>query len=337
MSTNLVAMPEMDGFEVCRRLRRMPEGKNVPVLMLSAQGQVQDKVTGLRAGANDYIVKPIDPQELIARIEAFLRVTPTGAGLVFSVVGCKGGVGTTTVAINLALALQRYAQQTDRKVLLLDYGLPLGDIGALLNVLHPRSVADVLAYLEQLNPRDDAAELDSEALSAVLVPHSSGVQVLLGPPSLELSERLAACNPMHIVNGARLLADFVVLDAGVFRGESTLIGIERSDRILLVLTPDLACLRRARTAWEIMQKRPGVPNKVVLVLNRASSPGALDRRQVNRLLPVPVRFEIPDDPKRIVPAANKGIPVLLDAPRSGPARAISDLVTALVQVVDEKP
>lgn len=66
-----VMLPGMNGFEVCRQLRR--EGRDTPVLMLTARGQVADRVVGLKLGADDYLAKPFAPEELAARIEALLR------------------------------------------------------------------------------------------------------------------------------------------------------------------------------------------------------------------------------------------------------------------------
>jgi len=66
-----VMLPGMNGLDVCRELRRL--GKDVAVLMLTARGQLTDKVVGLKLGADDYLVKPFEPAELLARIEALLR------------------------------------------------------------------------------------------------------------------------------------------------------------------------------------------------------------------------------------------------------------------------
>jgi two-component system response regulator MprA len=68
-----VLMPDIDGLEVCRRLRHV--GDRVPVLMLTARDAVSDRVEGLEAGADDYLVKPFDLDELIARLRALLRRT----------------------------------------------------------------------------------------------------------------------------------------------------------------------------------------------------------------------------------------------------------------------
>src|SRR6185503_12268541 len=66
-----VMMPKLDGFALCAELRRL--SNSVPVLMLTAKGQVEDRVTGLDAGADDYLVKPFSTEELLARVRALLR------------------------------------------------------------------------------------------------------------------------------------------------------------------------------------------------------------------------------------------------------------------------
>ena len=68
-----VGMPDVDGLEVCRRLRML--GNRVPVLMLTARVEIEDRVAGLDAGADDYLIKPFDNDELKARLRALLRRT----------------------------------------------------------------------------------------------------------------------------------------------------------------------------------------------------------------------------------------------------------------------
>jgi DNA-binding response OmpR family regulator len=65
-----IMLPDMDGFEVCRAIRQT---SNVPVIMLTARGEVTDKVVGLELGADDYLAKPFEPRELVARIQSVLR------------------------------------------------------------------------------------------------------------------------------------------------------------------------------------------------------------------------------------------------------------------------
>ena len=70
-------LPKMDGWEVCRQLRKTSD---LPVLMLTARGEEIDRVSGLMLGADDYVVKPFSPRELVARVKAILRRTSPAAG-----------------------------------------------------------------------------------------------------------------------------------------------------------------------------------------------------------------------------------------------------------------
>jgi DNA-binding response OmpR family regulator len=72
-----VMLPDLDGFEVCRRIRT---SSDVPVLMLTARGQDEDRIVGLEIGADDYLPKPFNPRELLARLRAVLRRRSPGAG-----------------------------------------------------------------------------------------------------------------------------------------------------------------------------------------------------------------------------------------------------------------
>ena len=70
-----VMLPEMDGFELCRTIRREsePSVREVPIIMLTARGDVMDRVVGLEIGADDYLPKPFEPRELLARLQTVLR------------------------------------------------------------------------------------------------------------------------------------------------------------------------------------------------------------------------------------------------------------------------
>lgn len=72
-----VMMPHLDGFEVCRRIRQK---QDVPIIFLSAKGEIVDKVTGLELGADDYLAKPFEPAELLARVKAVTRRAEAVAG-----------------------------------------------------------------------------------------------------------------------------------------------------------------------------------------------------------------------------------------------------------------
>jgi len=117
-----VMMPDTDGFEVLRQIR---EQSRTPVLMLTARGDTQDRIRGLQMGADDYLPKPFDPAELVARIRAILRRSlprTSGAAITIGDLELDGGSRTvrragtplelTTVEFDLLAALMRVAGST---------------------------------------------------------------------------------------------------------------------------------------------------------------------------------------------------------------------------------
>ncbi|MEG0803493.1 MAG: response regulator transcription factor [Pygmaiobacter sp.] len=101
-----VMMPRMDGWETCRRIRALGDA---PVIMLTAKGETFDKVLGLELGADDYIVKPFDTKEVVARIKAVLRRYAVGSG--------SDAEDKKVIAYDkLSVDLSRYELRVDGKV-----------------------------------------------------------------------------------------------------------------------------------------------------------------------------------------------------------------------------
>src|SRR5262249_59886388 len=68
-----ILLPSLSGIEVCRQIRRSPEHRRTPIIMLSARGEESEKLRGLEVGADDYVTKPFSPSELMARCHAVMR------------------------------------------------------------------------------------------------------------------------------------------------------------------------------------------------------------------------------------------------------------------------
>jgi two-component system response regulator MprA len=116
-----LTMPRMDGLEVCRRLRR---GVNVPILMLTARSAVADRIVGLDSGADDYLTKPFDFEELLAHVRALLRRTQPQSGEILTFADLRLNTGT------------REAERSGRRVELTTREYEL----LLLFMRHPRQV-----------------------------------------------------------------------------------------------------------------------------------------------------------------------------------------------------
>ncbi|MCA9926120.1 MAG: response regulator [Anaerolineales bacterium] len=142
-------MPGMDGFEVCAQVRNEPETTNIPIIFLTALETKEYKSRAYALGADDYLTKPFQADELIAHISAILRrsqrmktgILNSHEGQIVSLYSPKGGVGTTTLAIQLAESMTIHE---DRPVALIDLDLPLGGIAPMLNLYTRNNIVNLL-------------------------------------------------------------------------------------------------------------------------------------------------------------------------------------------------
>ncbi len=212
-----VMMPDMDGYEVTRRLRKNPATVSIPILMFTAKTQLDDKVTGFEVGADDYLTKPTHPTELQAHVKALLaRAVPkeTGDittalhehhGYVIGVLSARGGLGVSSLSSNLAAGLFSRLQ-TD--VILAELTPGQGTLGMDLGAPHQTGLTEIL--------QGSVVEVTREKVQSVLIPHNSGIKLLLAsenPKDVTLTSK--AQNYEALVARLATLARFVILDLGV--------------------------------------------------------------------------------------------------------------------------
>jgi len=312
-------IPEMDGYEVSRRIRRMADFAQVPIIFLSAQTQVNDKVRGFHAGANDYITKPASPQELVARIDALLGSYSESVGYIAALFGCKGGVGSTTIAVNLALSLR---QQTQASVVLVDGNDEGSDVGIFLNILHSHHTGELMTMIDQL---------DQEVLRSVLAEHSSGLRVLLGSPSASTAPAISPPDWEKILVGVRQMADFVIFDGPPLRSVSWMPILDLADDVFLITTPDITAMKRLSFAYNLAQSRRHMPVNVYVLLNRYTEQSGFSPGAITRALGAPIHMRIDDVGPVNTYAINRGEPLVLSDKRSSVTRAMSGLAREIVQ------
>jgi pilus assembly protein CpaE len=263
-----VMLPKLDGYQVAAKIRQ-EEGTtgHVPIIMLTAEREVEQKVRGLRAGADDYLIKPFHPAELLARIKSLLaRFAPRDAlvgrpplGRVFAFYGAKGGVGTTTIAINAAIALHK---ELGRKVCLVDGVLQFGDHRVFLDLgLDRKSMVDIVS----------APSIDVDLVKQVMVRHDSGIDLLLAPPSPETAELVTPEHIPIILENLRTLYDYVLIDIDKTLNDINLGIIEAAETVFVVMTADLSCLKNVRLVLETIGHLGYQSSKVQLVLNRSNA------------------------------------------------------------------
>src|SRR5258706_2368720 len=302
-----VMLPKLDGYQVATKIRT-EEGTtgHVPIIMLTAEREVEQKVRGLRAGADDYLIKPFHTAELLARIKSLLaRFAPTEAlvgrpplGRVHVYYGAKGGVGTTTIAINAAIALHR---ELGRKVALVDGNLQFGDHRVFLDLgLDRRSIVDVVT----------APSIDIDLIQQILVRHDSGVDLLLAPPSPETAELVTSEHMPVILDQLRTAYDYILIDIDKKLDEINLRILDLADVIFVVMTADLSCLKNVRLVLETISNLGYEHDKVRLVLNRSNAFTGINVKNAEGALKRTIDHQVVNEYRGAISALNTGAPFM---------------------------
>jgi len=315
-----VMMPNMDGFEVARRLRRTPDFAQVPILFLSARGQVADKVEGLTVGGNDYLTKPAAPQELVARVGVLLGTfTERKMGHVIALFGSKAGIGTSTISVNLALALQ---SRSSDMVVLVDGHDEGGDIGVFLNMPHTHHAGELAARIDLL---------DQDVFQNALLRHASGLRVLLAPPETSLASSISPSAWEHIVEELRRISGVVVFDGPPLHSATWAPMLGLADEVFLITTPEITAMRRLTAAQELARSRVRIPDNVRVILNRYNEGSGFSVAAISRALGVSIHVTIEDVGPINTFAVNHGQPLFLSDKRNPLTRTISNLAREIVQ------
>jgi DNA-binding response OmpR family regulator len=320
-----VMLPDVSGLDLCQELRRMPTTAAVPILMLSALGQVADKVAGLKAGADEYVVKPIDSLELTARVGALLerarRMRGDSAGprgKVIAFLAGKGGVGTTTSLVSIGAAMAALG----KRVVAAELRPDQGQLSTLLNLGTGESTQGLLAL--------DAAQIDSRSISGWVLSHTSGLQALPAPQAMRPDLHLDARQALAIALALTGLAEVVLVDLppGPSPASEAVLGI--SDRILLTIEPTRLGLETAfvMAAYAKAHARPAAELSV-LVINRVPLASPLAARQIQERLGWTVAGGIPPAPDECARAQQLGAPVVQAAPDSTISQTFNTLARTL--------
>ncbi|HEY7935815.1 MAG TPA: response regulator [Candidatus Limnocylindrales bacterium] len=302
-----IMLPKVDGYQVAMKIRAEEgTGAHVPIIMLTAEREVEQKVKGLRAGADDYLIKPFHPAELLARIKSLLaRFAPRDLlvgrppmGHVLAFYGAKGGVGTTTIAINAAIALHR---ELGRKVVLVDANLQFGDHRVFLDLgLDRKSIIDIVT----------APSIDLDLVRQVLVHHDSGIDLLLAPPSPETAELVTEEHLPQILENLRSLYDYVILDIDKRLDEINLKILDQADQFFVVMTADLSCLKNVRLVLETIGHLGVEPGKVHLVLNRSNAFTGISQKNAESALKRTIEYQVINEYRGAISALNSGAPFM---------------------------
>jgi len=328
-----VMMPDMDGYEVARRLRKNPATQSIPILMFTAKTQLDDKVTGFEAGADDYLTKPTHPAELQAHVKALLGraaakkeekavATREARGRVIGLLAARGGLGVSTLASNLAGAL---FSRTHEDVILAEFTPGQGTLGMDLGLPNQNGLNELLA----LRP----VEITPEKVSATLVNHSSGLKLLLAsenPSDVRLMERVGHFEVL--VSRLSALARFTVLDLGAGLPAMTQKVLPLCRERIVVTEGMPNTIAHTRLLLDEISRLGIERNSVLVVLNnRVRTDAQLSWADVQQSLGHPLSGMLTPAPEIMIAATRAYMPAVLYQPTNVTSQQILKIAEVLLE------
>jgi pilus assembly protein CpaE len=320
-----IMLPDMSGLDVCRQLRGEPETIDLPIIMLSARAQVRDKVKGLEAGADEYVTKPVEPDEIVARVGALLERTrrlrqaqPVKRGKVLGFIGAKGGVGTTTVALNIALALIK----RQKTVIAMELRSYFGTFAHQLGLMPATGLVDLLP----LQPR----RIDERELRKTLTDHATGLKVLCGPKKAQESGPIEPELAEAVVEGLAGMADYLVIDLPCHPSPASRAALRRCDSVVMVAEPESTCVASGEATLARLSAWGVIGDSVrVAVVKVAESGHAMSLTEIRSQLGCEIVGVMTAAPDLSRTALNLGVPVMISQPKSMVAISLSQMADRL--------
>lgn len=332
-------LPGLDGYQVARRMRENPLTRQIPILMLTARGDISDRIAGFEAGVDDYLTKPYEPDELVYRVRALLARAaraqkgplwrPAGLpkGHVVAFFGTKGGVGKTLIAVNTAVMLAQRMRALQKRVVLFDTDFFFGDVAIHLNLPTNRSIVDLL---------DQVDSLDEYAEKALQVHEKSDLHVLISPYRPEDAELITPEVVDKVLTWLAERFDFVIVDCPPAYDDRILTIFDHADTVILVVTPEIGPLKNMSMFLELAP-RLGIPlDHVFVVLNRANSNVGVELDTIERVIGHKVAFQIISGGRPVVLSVNRGVPFVLEAPNHILSRQIKEIADFIAQQGGER-
>jgi DNA-binding response OmpR family regulator len=322
-----VMMPQMDGLEVCRRLRANPKTIRLPVIMLTAKAQVEDKIRGFEVGADDYITKPALPAELVARIRALLArssyvppATTQSKTKTIAFMGVKGGVGTTTLAVNVAVALA----QGEKAVAIADLNLTHGVVGWMLGLQTPPTLLAIW--------KENDKKPTPEMVKGCLVGHPTGLKVFLAPTRADAAQiTVSPARVKMIINELKSQGDYLFLDVGACLNPLSITGLASAEQIIIVSdTDDLSMELLQQSLATLQQYGLHAAAVAIVMVNRGRSASVISKSEAEQRLNIKVASFIIPAPELCFQALRNRQPMILTQPGNLAVEQIRDLAEHLI-------
>ncbi len=334
-----VMMPDVDGYEVTRRLRSNPVTTHIPIIMFTAKTMVDDKVLGFESGVDDYLTKPTQPRELFAHVKAVLArgakktqtshppTPPHERGTVIGVMAAKGGLGVSTLAVNLGVSLQ---QRTHQHIIVAEFRPGEGSIALDLGYLNPEGLNRLLQC--------PANEISNKAVEAELLTHKTDVRFLLS--SYQPSDARYIQASTHFETIARTLsylAQYIVLDLGPGISPIADKVLPLCDEIIVVMEPIPNSITRTQLlAQELANRGFGEGRVSTVVYNRQRTERQYSLTQVQKEYSHSIALVFTAAPELTYQASKVNQPLVIQHPDNLTSQQFAKLADNIVKHVRTK-
>lgn len=308
-------MPEMDGFEILERLRKDSKFGSIPVIVITAKDELSEKLKAFELGADDYLVKPFQPEELVARMGILARrgkAMQVAQGkqsarvinsTVVAVHSLRGGLGCSSIAVNLGYAFQKL---WGKEAILVDGVLTAGQIALMLDAKPLSTWENLVGINEEI--------LDDAVVSEMMSEHKTGIRYIASPRFPIASDTFSSEVLGLFMEKVKAENEFVVIDTSHDFSDMAINMLNASSSIVLVMAPEMASLRSAMSAIEIYDRLGVSVDKMKIVLNNNSSNSAIKQAQLEKVLKRPIDFVLPYEAGEVNRALNFGKPFILNNP-----------------------
>ncbi len=323
-------MPDMTGFDVLENLRRDPAYRHIPVIFLTSVTNLEDKLKAFDLGADDYLIKPFEPEELAARLDILARrakamqITSELEGslqtypTVIAVHSLRGGSGVSSLAVNLATS---FYQIWEKPTMLLDTAFFTGQVSMLLNET-PKMTLGRFADLP-------AGEIDESMVDELINIHESGLHYIAAPRFPVATDVFNVDFWNVVFEKLNKKYNFIVIDTSHDFTDTVISTLLVANTILLVVAPEMGSLRVAISAMKIYNQLGIPPENIKIVLNRIFPNQGIEKAQLEKAIGRPFDFEIPYEPAEVLRAVNLGKPFVETLPDLPISKKIEDIAYSL--------